>query len=295
MKAKSMLLFALLWIASSANASSRVETATGPGCRARQSMSAESFLAQTRSGTRSGLGTCPISIFFSGEITAPSAGELKALLDAAVRGVRAGLVLVNLNSEGGDVWEALSLAEHIRAKDYRFVVMNVTADSHCNSSCVFVLAGGMKRIVTGNVGIHRPYFTEQKARSMGYVDVKHAYDSIYEQLVAFFRKVNVSDRLAADMWQVPSHKIKVLTTAELDAYGLSRDDAVLTEMENSDLRTACGDDAPRWREDYFEKVLTPCLDSNSVLSTECVNRRGSRHPYCRCMLEANPRSGYICD
>ena len=63
--------------------------------------------------------------------------------------------------------------------------MNVTADSYCNSSCVFVLAGGMK-VLNGNVGIHRPYFTEQKARSMGYVDVKHAYDSIYEQLVAFF-------------------------------------------------------------------------------------------------------------
>ena len=67
------------------------------------------------------------------------------------------------------------------------------------------------------------------------------------------------------MWQVPSHKIKVLKCMQNWTPTGSRDDAVLTEMENSDLRTACGDDAPRWREKLFEKVLTPCLDSNSVL------------------------------
>lgn len=70
-------------------------------------LSAETFLVVGRSTESRAYGICPISVFFSGTINPVSVATLKAVLEAAVDKARTPLVLLNLNSEGGDVWEAL--------------------------------------------------------------------------------------------------------------------------------------------------------------------------------------------
>ncbi len=274
-------------------------TVSGGGCNndppPRYKMSANSFLVVAESGNLSDLGTCPITIHFDTSITTESAGTLKNVIDTARKKVRSTFVVVALNSNGGDVWEALSVARHIRESDDRYVMMAVGTHDHCISACVIILAGGFKRSVAGEVAIHRPYLPADRVNRMGYSDLRQAYDAIYADLSQFFYEVNIDERLAKDMWQVPSHRVKVLSEYELATYGLSEDDAILTEINNSDLRAVCGENAPTHREDYFENVLHPCMDSDANVDSECLNRRGRKHPYCPCIANANSSSGIICD
>lgn len=258
-------------------------------------MTVDTFLVVSSNTDVTSYGICPITISFSGDISSTAMAKLKTVLEIAVESANTPLVILDLQSEGGDVWEALSLAKFIRSRDYRYVFAKVSEGAYCNSSCVFILAGAFKRRIYGTVGIHRPYFTDTRAREMGYFDLKQAYDALQSDLNQFFHDVNISTRLVDDMWLVPSHEIRVLSSAELDNYGLLRDDAVLMEMDNTALRDFCGRDAPNYRDDWFANIITPCLDVRSVYDVECINRRGSKHPFCECSAHLNPKAGFVCE
>lgn len=257
-------------------------------------MGADAFLALAESINTNRYGVCPISLNFSGDITIASINELRQTVDVIVQKLSPPVLLINLNSNGGDVWAALDFAKHVRKMDYRHVIMNVVKDNFCRSSCVLILSGGYQRHVSGNVGIHRPFFTGSRAKEAGYTNLKEAYDALYEELQAFFSAANLSNRLVDDMWQVPSHTIKHLSRSELDQYGLTRDDAIVSEMENANLRSECGIEAPAYKKDYLSEVITPCLDNELRLDRECANRKGRSHPFCKCLAKLNPDWGVVC-
>lgn len=261
-------------------------------------MDADAFLIIGNSKKIRLYGVCPMTVRFSGSINAASMTKLRSVLEAAVEKARSNITLLTLNSAGGDVWEALAFANFVRKKNYHYVAMFVGEKDFCYSSCVIILAGGYKRTILGNVGIHRPFFSKARAQEMGYSNMKKAYDALHSELSNFFNSTNISERLADDMWQVPSHENKELTPRELDAYGLSRNDAVLTEMDNASLRDSCGSEtAPIDRQDFFDNILIPCIDAERRVDSECANRRGlKKHPFCRCMAQFNPGSElFVCD
>jgi len=66
-----------------------------------------------------------------------------------------GNLLLMLNSEGGDLTTAIEIGRLVRRWPDSSVM--VLQDSKCYSACVFVLAGGLHRVVYGKVGIHRPF------------------------------------------------------------------------------------------------------------------------------------------
>lgn len=257
-------------------------------------MSAETFLTVVGDGSKP-LGFCgALTVYFSGDIDTQSMATLRKIVDLAFSRLALSFVGVELNSDGGDVWEALSFAKFIREHGLRYMVLDVPEGSHCYSSCVFILAGGFQRGVEGDVGIHRPYFTDARVREEGYKSMQQAYDALFVQLKSFLISVNISDRLVSDMWLVTSDRLRVLTDAELDQYGLSSNDTVFTELQNAQLRSACGESAPAEHDDYLKNVLNPC-DRNGIYDYSCINERGRKHPYCHCIAEANPNSGFICD
>lgn len=57
-----------------------------------------------------------------------------------------------------------------------------------------------------------------------------------QKMQDFLNRVNINAELSRDMWQIPSHEIKKLTKRELEKYGLSRDDAVLTKLHKEGKR-----------------------------------------------------------
>jgi hypothetical protein len=269
------------------------------GCRSTTpyKMSAATFLSIVEDKSKR-VGFCgPIVIAFDGNIDAESMATLRRLVVLTVE--RPNIIggWVDINSNGGDLREALSFARLLRDRNIRYVTMEVPQESHCYSSCVFLLAGGFRREIYGEIGIHRPYFTDKTVHEQGYTSLQDAYDSVFAQLKSFFAHVNISDRLVSDMWLVTSDRLRILTVAELEQYGLSSDDTVMTELDNSKLRDVCGESAPAARDDFYKNVFNRCLSENSVLDKGCLNKRGHNHPYCRCYVatEEHNHSTLACD
>jgi hypothetical protein len=140
----------------------------------------------------------------------------------------------------------------------------------------------------GKVGIHRPYFTEKAIYDAGYKSLQQAYDGLLPQVKKFLDSVNISDRLAADMWLVPSDKLRVLTDTELEQYGLSADDAVFQELGNSNLRAVCGNDAPANYNDWLLHAFFPCQVRFATYDMDCVRAKTRSHPYCHCYARSDP-------
>jgi hypothetical protein len=69
-------------------------------------------------------------------------------------------VMVRLNSDGGDVHEAIAIGLKARAMKMWVIVLG---RARCVSACVLILAGGVDRTVYGRVGIHRPYLETDSA------------------------------------------------------------------------------------------------------------------------------------
>jgi hypothetical protein len=170
---------------------------------------------------------------------------LMSWLDAHAKLREFALPNVYLNTGGGSVIAAIAMAKAIRGS----LVMRragstvIALGDSCYSACVIVLAGSYRRDVFGRVGIHRPYFVGDEYTQMGYHNLKQAYDGLYEKLSALFKQWNLSRSFVDDMFAVPSTDVHILTDRELSAYGLNKDDWVLTEEFNVLVRNACGDQA----------------------------------------------------
>ena len=249
----SLLLLALspLWFAD-AHSALRILGSPFPGGResCRWSLPAQQFLMLSDSGKIELLNGCDVKLFIVGMITADDGTDFVKLAswsDGYYKrsGTIGYLSQLRLNSAGGSVVASIMIAKAIRAS----ALMHdrgmawIPPASKCYSACVIVLAGSYRRIVAGSVGIHRPYFVGDEYTQMGYKDLKQAYDGLYETLSALFKQWNLSRPLIDDMFAVPSTGVRILTDEELSAYGLDKDDWVLTEEYNANVRDACGDEA----------------------------------------------------
>lgn len=202
-------------------------------------MSADAFirLTNTTEEVRSLYRECPVTISFEGDVSNASVKTLISLLSALFHQAKnKSLVVLTLNSEGGDIRAALHFGDVIRTLEIKNVKFTVLEDSRCYSACVILLAAGYLRRVEGKVGIHRPYFTESVVIGLEYRSMKKAYDGFRTKMQDFLNRVNINAELSRDMWQIPSHEIKKLTKRELEKYGLSRDDAVLTKLHKEGKR-----------------------------------------------------------
>jgi hypothetical protein len=136
---------------------------------------------------------------------------------------------VYVDSNGGDVDEALLIGKEIRQNKLN---VTVTEGSHCYSSCVFLLAGGIDRYVMGSVGIHRPYFTAiSKDKSAD--EIRTLRESLNLRIKNFFKFVDVPESLLDEMLSYPPENIKILTEQELLKYRLTGKDATVDELDTA--------------------------------------------------------------
>jgi ATP-dependent protease ClpP protease subunit len=130
-----------------------------------------------------------------------------------------------LDSPGGNVEAGIELGRFIREKKGNVLVIDGAA---CASTCVLVFAGGATRHVNGKLGIHR-VFINTSTRTMTADDIKKTMALRLDQLRAYFREMNISERLADDMMVIPSTNMKWLSAADIEIYGLGVDDPVIQE------------------------------------------------------------------
>jgi hypothetical protein len=102
-------------------------------------------------------------------------------------------LVVELDSEGGNVAAAVAIGRIIRRNEWAVVVQK---NKKCYSSCALIYIAGVERGNLGVIGLHRPYFAEaldrqeiertapillQRVRE--YVQSMGIVDSFYEQMV----------------------------------------------------------------------------------------------------------------
>lgn len=185
------------------------------------------------------------TITVTGVITDEDAKQfltLSALAEEASRkvgyrlaGKKYGIVRVELNSLGGELGAAMSIGQQLRKLGGWAVVEQ---GSRCASSCVLILAGAVHRYVNGEVGIHRPYFGEDKVVTES--GQKSAYKGLEMRVHAYLESVNVPASLYDRMVRIPPEKVHWLSRQELESYSLSEDDPYEHEAETARLATGFG-------------------------------------------------------
>jgi len=145
-----------------------------------------------------------------------------------------------INSRCGDIASAIAIGRMFRKENAWLGVNGV-----CISACVLILAGAVDRQIGKSdvVGIHRPYFGITPQRLVTADQVKGAYRAMLQDIRAYLREMNVSERLADDMLAIEPERVRVLTPAELKGYGLAGLDPVeqqrrAIENEARDVREA---------------------------------------------------------
>lgn len=163
------------------------------------------------------------SVFYAvigGTITSQ---DRDALLATQAEASAAGLRMVILGSEGGDLGAALEMGRYLRAMSFDAVIL---PDAVCYSACVFLLAAGIDKKVQGYVGIHRPYFTSSGAGS-----VSDAIKATKLEAEAYFEEMNIPGRLAEDMFSIDPANMRILSETELRDYRLNSKDYAAQESD----------------------------------------------------------------
>lgn len=143
-----------------------------------------------------------------------------------------------LDSRGGDADAAISMARLIRKSDV-FKTVPVVAkiaagyQSVCFSACVVLFAAAYEKLlefdIDGNpalpsrIGIHGPGQFDRASGGYASSSGNREILRVSRRLKDFFRSIDVAESLVDDMVAVPFDEIRLLTRAELVAYGLYAD------------------------------------------------------------------------
>lgn len=133
---------------------------------------------------------------------------------------------VQLDSVGGDMYAAMDIGRILRAKEATAIIER---GAKCLSACVYVLAGAPYRIVYQNssVGIHRPYDPSDKADTPAQQKEKQA--RLANDLLAYLQQMNIPTRLYEDAQYISPDRMKILSTEQLQIYGLNANDPASDE------------------------------------------------------------------
>jgi hypothetical protein len=136
--------------------------------------------------------------------------------------------IVKLNSPGGSVHDAIELGRIFRKER---LIADVSG-GQCDSACVLVYAGAVVRLgrnTGGKIGIHQPYYEVPKDRFDADA-FRREYTAMLNELRAYFREMNVAERLADEMLKTSPSEMRFLSSSEQDSFGLVIFDPVETEV-----------------------------------------------------------------
>jgi len=133
----------------------------------------------------------------------------------------------SINSGGGDVYVAMRIGRILRALN---ASVTVPHGAVCHSSCVIILASGVKRSVTptSRIGLHRPYFANLDHRETRQ-QVAARLNRVYADMGAYFQEMGQPASLLDAMRAVPPERIRLLTYDEVEKFMLAGEDPIHQE------------------------------------------------------------------
>jgi hypothetical protein len=121
--------------------------------------------------------------------------------------------IVLLDTIGGSAPEAMRMGRLLCETGFDALVPGTGI---CQGSCIYLLAAGHKKTVSGHVGLHRPPFSSGDSAQ---AQAAHRHERYSP--AAYFREMEVSGRLAEDMQRIAPQRMKLLSAQELASYGLN--------------------------------------------------------------------------
>ena len=164
--------------------------------------------------------------------------------------------IFSLNSPGGDVFAAIAIGKMIRENFPDASTTWIPHQEDCVSSCVLIYASGLnRRMGAGSrLGIHRPYFSDERFTELGYESRQQVYQQTYDGLRTIMQNYNVSTELVDLMWSTPSTEVHYLSEEEIKRYRLKGVDLVKQETDAALLRQYCGAHANSMKEAYYRDL-----------------------------------------
>ncbi len=213
-------------------------------------------------------------ITIHGEITAETTAKVKNAIDNNFNHPKClGISYRELfiDSSGGSVDEAMQIGHLLRENEF---VVSVRKPDRCFSSCVLILASGIRRNAFGRIGIHRPYL-EYLANGKTIEEIRKIRIQINSRISRYLDAMEVSQKLLDDMMSIEPERIKVLSLAELENYRLTGQPMSVDERNTVILAYIFGLKSAEFRE-RSAQADNICEDKYPLLENKFTETANSR-------------------
>lgn len=160
---------------------------------------------------------------------------------------------LDLDSAGGHVEEAVRAGDALAASRW---TLRIREDAVCHSACVLVLAAADMRDVEGRVGVHRLMRDRSSASSRA--ELNEELREVNALVREYFERHGVALAVADLMMTVPNRRLRLLTTDELETFGLQGRNAAQDDLERIVARRRCGEGFVRRRDEFLRRFEETC-------------------------------------
>jgi hypothetical protein len=195
-----------------------------------------------------------VRVRYSGKIS-PDFADLVERLSAMADRMEIGKRILDIDSAGGQVEDGIRAGDAIGDSHWTIWVREGDV---CHSACVFILAAGDNRVVSGPVGIHRIIRLHSDATTRAQLDAE--LRAVHERIKDYLSRNGVDVAVADMMMTVPSSDLRLLTPDELHQYGLSGSNPVQDDLERIRLARKCGEAFVHRREAFARAFEAQCAD-----------------------------------
>ena len=174
--------------------------------------------------------------------------------------------VLDIDSAGGQVEDSMEAGDLIAESGWTIWVRE---GSNCHSSCVFILSAGDSRLITGRVGIHRIIRMSSTATTRRELNAE--LGAVYDRVRAYLARNGAAVAVADMMMVVPNRSLRMLTTDELQRYGLDGVNPAQDDLDRLRLMRKCGEDFVRRRDSFVRAFDSRCKVADTDLETlsEC--------------------------
>lgn len=148
------------------------------------------------------------TIILTGEIETGDYAQIIELFEE--RGIHRRLIL---NSPGGSVHEAIKIGNLAREL---LMICDVPYRHTCNSACVLIAAGCIRRDLT-QVGLHRPHFDSEAFGEADFDEASAQYQILMNKVSSHLYAMGLSETVVSIMERTPSTSIHILQGSEVTA------------------------------------------------------------------------------
>lgn len=175
--------------------------------------------------------------------------------------------VLDIDSSGGMVEDAIRAGDRIA--ESRWTVW-VREGAVCHSACVFILAAGDVRMVSGRVGIHRIIRMSSTATTRA--ELNRELRAVYERVRGYLERNGAATAVADMMMAVPNRNLRLLAADELSLYGLDGINPAQDDLDRLRLMRKCGEDFVSRRDAFVRAFDVSCKSPNTDL--EALNACG---------------------